>query len=207
MASRASSDSQTTIVSALPVAAARLSVHLGDLAEARRQLTRAMRARLSATCVLPFVAVRLRLELAKVWLAIADPVTARQLLRETDDILTRRPALGTLTVEVAEFRRLLGATVTATATGRLPLTPAELRLLPYLQTHLTASGIAERLFVSSHTVKAEVKSIYRKLGVSSRHDAVQKATAIGLLGALPGARRARSAVSDMLAPALAVCAC
>jgi len=188
-------------------AAARLSVHLGDLAEARRQLTRAMRARLSATCVLPFVAVRLRLELAKVWLAIADPVTARQLLRETDDILTRRPALGTLTVEVAEFRRLLGATVTATATGRLPLTPAELRLLPYLQTYLTASGIAERLFVSSHTVKAEVKSIYRKLGVSSRHDAVQKATAIGLLGALPGARRARSAVSDMLAPALAVCAC
>jgi len=164
-------------------AAARLSVHLGDLAEARRQLTRAMRARPSVTYVLPFVAVRLRLELAKVWLALADQVTARQLLRETDDILTRRPALGTLTVEVAEFRRLLGATVTATATGRLPLTPAELRLLPYLQTHLTASGIAERLFVSSHTVKAEVKSIYRKLGVSSRHDAVQKATAIGLLGA------------------------
>jgi LuxR family transcriptional regulator, maltose regulon positive regulatory protein len=52
-----------------------------------------------------------------------------------------------------------------------------------LQTHLTASGIAERLFVSSHTVKAEVKSIYRKLSVSSRHDAVQKAAAIGLLGA------------------------
>src|SRR5262249_28682828 len=100
--------------------------------------------------------------------------------------LTHRPALGTLTVEVAEFRRLLGATVTATATGRLPLTPAELRLLPYLQTHLTASGIAEQLFVSSHTVKAEVKSIYPKLGVSSRPDAVQKATAIGLLGALPG---------------------
>ena len=46
----------------------------------------------------------------------------------------------------------------------------------------TSGGCAERLFVSSHTVKAEVKSIYRKLGVSSRHDAVQKATAIGLLG-------------------------
>ena len=49
-----------------------------------------------------------------------------------------------------------------------PLTPAELRLLPYLQTHLTA----DRLFVSSHTVKTQVKSIYRKLGVSSRNDAV-----------------------------------
>jgi len=74
------------------------------------------------------------------------------------------------------------ASSAAEVTGRTPLTPAELRLLPYLQTHLTAGGIAERLFVSSHTVKAEVKSIYRKLGVSSRSEAVQKATAIGLLG-------------------------
>ena len=64
----------------------------------------------------------------------------------------------------------------------MPLTPAELRLLPYLQTHLTAHMIAERLFLSSHTVKTEVKAIYRKLGVSSRNDAVQRATAIGLLG-------------------------
>ena len=62
------------------------------------------------------------------------------------------------------------------------MTPAELRLLPYLQTHLTSNEIAERLFLSRHTVRAEVKAIYRKLDVSSRNDAVQKATAIGLLG-------------------------
>jgi len=64
-----------------------------------------------------------------------------------------------------------------------PLTPAELRLLPYLQTYLTADKIAERLFLSSHTVKSQIKAIYRKLGVSSRNEAVQKATAIGLVGA------------------------
>jgi LuxR family transcriptional regulator, maltose regulon positive regulatory protein len=163
-------------------AATRLAVHRGDLTEARRLLTRAMRARPSATYAFPFVAVRLRLQLAKVCFSIAEMVTARQLLREIDDILTHRPALGTLTGEVDEFRRVLESGP-AEVTGRSPLTPAELRLLPYLQTHLTASGIAERLFVSSHTVKAEVKSIYRKLGVSSRNDAVRKATAIGLLGA------------------------
>jgi LuxR family maltose regulon positive regulatory protein len=161
--------------------AARLAVHRGDLAGARRQLARAMRARPSATYAFPFVAVRLRLLLAKVFFSIAEVVAARQLLREIDDILTHRPALGTLTEEVQEFRRVLESSA-AVVTGRTPLTPAELRLLPYLQTHLTASGIAERLVVSSHTVKAEVKSIYRKLGVSSRHDAVHKATAIGLLG-------------------------
>jgi LuxR family maltose regulon positive regulatory protein len=69
------------------------------------------------------------------------------------------------------------------AAGAPPLTPAELRLLPYLQTHLTAPGIAEQLFLSTHTVKTEVKAIYRKLGVSSRNDAVRQATAIGLLSA------------------------
>jgi LuxR family maltose regulon positive regulatory protein len=164
------------------VEAARLAVHRCDQDEARRQLAQAMRARPSATYGLPFVAVRLRLQLAKVHLALADVVAARQLLREIDDILTRRPALGTLTGEADDLRRVLAA---QGAAGRSPLTPAELRLLPYLQTHLTASGIAEQLFVSSHTVKAEVKSIYRKLGVSSRNEAVQKATTIGLLGASP----------------------
>ena len=68
------------------------------------------------------------------------------------------------------------------ATGALPLSTAELRLLPYLQTHLTADRIAERLFIAGHAVKTEIKSIYRKLGVSSRDDAVRKATTIGLLG-------------------------
>ena len=161
--------------------AAKLSVHLGDLAEARRQLPRAMRARLSATYVFPFVAVRLRLQLAKVWFSIAEVVAARQLLREIDDILSHRPALGILAEEVEKFRSVLASTPVEEACLS-PLTPAELRLLPYLQTHLTAGGIAERLVISPHTVKAQVKSIYRKLGVSSRNEAVQRATTIGLLG-------------------------
>jgi LuxR family maltose regulon positive regulatory protein len=161
--------------------AARLSVHRGDLTQVRRRLAQAMRARPSATYVFPSVAVRLRLQLAKVCLSTADVVAARQLLHEIDCILAHRPALGALTQEVEEFRQVLVSSA-AEVNGHSPLTPAELRLLPYLQSHLTASGIAERLFVSSHTVKAEVKSIYRKLGVSSRDEAVRKATVLGLLG-------------------------
>jgi LuxR family transcriptional regulator, maltose regulon positive regulatory protein len=108
-------------------------------------------------------------------------VAARQLLREIDDILTRRPALGTLAGEAEQFRRVLASS--AGVTGRAALTQADLRLLPYLQTHLTASGIAERLFVCSHTVKPRSCRSTPSWGVSSRHDVVQKATAIGLLGA------------------------
>jgi LuxR family maltose regulon positive regulatory protein len=163
--------------------AARLCLHHNDQTQAHRQLTRAMRARPTATYLLPHHAVRLRLHLAKTYLALADRAQARQLLREIDDILRQRPALGALTGEVSEFRRVLASSATTGAIGGSPLSPAELRLLPYLQTHLTAERIAERLFVSNWTVKTQIKSIYRKLGVSSRNEAVQHATAVGLLGA------------------------
>jgi LuxR family maltose regulon positive regulatory protein len=163
-------------------AAARLAVHRGDLEEADRQITRAMRARPSCTFVLPFLAVGVRVQLAKVHLARGDQSTARHLLREIDDILLHRPDLGALVEQVSDLRGLLTSSTQGAAAGGPPLTPAELRLLPYLQTHLTIGEIGERLFVSRNTVSSEVTSIYRKLGVSSRSDAVQQATAIGLLG-------------------------
>ena len=109
-------------------------------------------------------------------------MTARHLLQEIDDLLHHRPALGTLVDEVAELRRAITASGHAGATGASPLTAAELRLLPYLQTHHTIRDIAQRLFVSRNTVNSQVSSIYRKLGVSSRDEAVQRATATGLLG-------------------------
>ncbi len=163
-------------------AAARLAVHRGDRDEADRQLARAMRGRPSCTFVLPHVAVRVRLQLAKTYAALADQAAARHLLREIDDILRHRPALGALVDDVSEFRAILTDNPRVAGAGGTPLTPAELRVLPYLQTHLTFKQIGERLFVSRNTVSSEVGSIYRKLGVSSRSDAVRHATAIGLLG-------------------------
>jgi LuxR family maltose regulon positive regulatory protein len=174
---------QDYVISVLAfAAAARLAVHRGDRKEADRQLARAMRARPSCTFVLPHVAVRVRLQLAKVYAALADQATARHLLHEIDDILLHRPALGALVEEVSELRGILTSSAQTTVAGGPPLSPAELRLLPYLQTHLTFKQIGERLFVSRNTVSSEVGSIYRKLGVSSRSDAVHQATTLGLLG-------------------------
>lgn len=61
------------------------------------------------------------------------------------------------------------------------LTGAELRLLPLLATHLSFREIGERLFVSRNTVKTQAISLYRKLGVSSRSDAIDRATRLGLV--------------------------
>jgi LuxR family transcriptional regulator, maltose regulon positive regulatory protein len=162
--------------------AARLAVHRGDLANAHQQLNLAMRARPSSTVAVPFVAVRLRLELAKVYWGIGDRNTARQLDSEIDDILRVRPALGVLVEEVTEFRQMMASAPRSKFEGGAPLTPAELRLLPYLQTHLTLGEIAERVFVSRNTVGSQVNSIYRKFGVSSRNEAVRSATTAGLVG-------------------------
>ncbi|MCD2441880.1 LuxR C-terminal-related transcriptional regulator [Agromyces sp. SYSU K20354] len=163
--------------------AARLAMHRGDLADVQRQLTRAMRTRPTCTYAIPYLAVRLRLQLAKVHWALGDHATARHLLREIDDIRLHRPALGTLVDEVADFRGTISSTESSDPGGGPPLTPAELRLLPYLQTHLSIREIGERLFISRNTVSSEVGSIYRKLGVSARSDAVEAAMALGLLGA------------------------
>ena len=172
-------------ISLLPFsAAARLAVHQADLVEADRQLTRAMRARPAATFVLPCLATRGRLQLAKAYWARGDHATARHLLREIDDVLRRRPALGTLVEQVGEFRELTRRATASVGPHEAPLTPAELRVLPYLQTHLRIIDIAQRLHVSRNTVASEVSAIYRKLGVTSRGDAVDRATLLGLLGRL-----------------------
>jgi LuxR family maltose regulon positive regulatory protein len=163
-------------------AAARFAAHEGDRKDMDRHLARAMRARPSCTSAFPHVSVRVRLQLAKVYAAVADQVTARHLFREIDDILLDRPALGVLVDEVTRSRGILTRSTEAALTRGPPLTSAELRLLPYLQTHLTFREIGERLFISRNTISSEVSSIYRKLGVSSRSEAVKQATEIGLLG-------------------------
>jgi LuxR family transcriptional regulator, maltose regulon positive regulatory protein len=67
------------------------------------------------------------------------------------------------------------------------LTDSETRILRYLPTHLTAPEIANELFLSVNTVSTHTRHLYAKLGVHSRHEAVDRARALGLLA--PSARR------------------
>jgi LuxR family maltose regulon positive regulatory protein len=67
------------------------------------------------------------------------------------------------------------------ASGRWGLTPAELQVLQFLPTYLSFREIAERLCVSTNTVKTQARAVYRKLDVSSRAEAVERARQAGLL--------------------------
>ena len=61
------------------------------------------------------------------------------------------------------------------------LTDRELAILRALQGPLTQREIGAELHIAMNTVKGYTKSLYRKLGVSDREDAVAQARVLGLL--------------------------
>jgi LuxR family maltose regulon positive regulatory protein len=160
---------------------ARTAMHRGDVPAARRELLIAQHLRPLLTSALPYLAVQARLGLARVHLALADPAGARTLMREVDDLLRRRPGLGTLAEEAKAVRAQLSQDRGSSSPGASALTAAELRLLPLLSTHLSFPQIAEEMFLSRHTIKSQAMSIYRKLGAPSRSQAVARSRELGLL--------------------------
>jgi LuxR family maltose regulon positive regulatory protein len=61
------------------------------------------------------------------------------------------------------------------------LTAAELRLAPFLATHLSLQEIGERLYISRSTAKTHALAIYRKVGATSRSEAVDRLVESGLI--------------------------
>ena len=121
-----------------------------------------------------------RLELARAYVTLRDAEAARAVLAEVLEILRRRPALGILPEQASELVLEVEAMWAADERNGAGLTRAELRLLPLLATHLSFREIGARLYVSRNTVKTQAISVYRKLGVSSRSDAIDRAARLGL---------------------------
>jgi LuxR family maltose regulon positive regulatory protein len=155
-------------------------LHRGDVGQARNYVTRATHLRPLLTYALPVVSVQALLELARVYIALTDPNGARTVLTQVHDILQQRPDLGVLSAEAAQLRANVD-TMREMTMGASSLTTAELRLLPLLATHLSFRQIGERLYLSQHTVKSQALSVYRKLGVSSRNEAIERAHGFGVL--------------------------
>ncbi|HLM07769.1 MAG TPA: LuxR C-terminal-related transcriptional regulator [Blastococcus sp.] len=171
------------VTSALPFAmAARLAMQRSDLPLARAHLAQAQRLRPLLSHAIPWYAVETLLEMSECAVGLGDASAARAFLRDADAVRRRRPSLGRLGERTDDLRARLGALPVTPAAGST-LTSAELRLLPLLVTHLPLAAIADRLFVSRHTVKAQVWSMYRKLDVHTRSDLVVRARDAGLLEA------------------------
>jgi LuxR family maltose regulon positive regulatory protein len=159
---------------------ARIAGHRGEVAETRELAAKAARLRPLLTCALPVASVQALLDLGRAYLAISDLGGAGAVLRQAQEIFEQRPDLGILPQQAAELRAKLG-TIGLPARGASTLSSAELRLLPFLSTHLTIDQISERLYVSRNTIKTQASSIYRKFGVNSRSEAVKAMHEEGLI--------------------------
>ena len=86
---------------------------------------------------------------------------------------------------VREFSAAADLVAQANQTLPDPLTPRELEVLMLLAEGLTNPQIAERMFVTSGTVKRHASNLYSKLAVGNRVQAVAKAQEIGLIQTHP----------------------
>ena len=185
-----SSLNEVALMSPVFALAARVATRRGNRIQAASDQAHAHRLRAGLTEAVPWLAVGTNVELARLALTQSDAAGARTLLAEADQILDRFPSFGRLAGDVMLLRQQTNASASGVV-GATALTAAELRLLPYLSTYLSFREIGERVGVSANTIKSQTMSIYRKLDVSSRGDAIARAAAIGLTDPLrdPGFRR------------------
>jgi len=159
----------------------------GDTDSARRYAQQAAQSTPEVTAPPP-LAAESRVALAHAFLLLGDVRGSRRLVNEAGAIAAHVPDFDAITQMINEVRAAVDAAL-ASSSAVIPLTPAELRVLRYLPTHLSFQAIGRELILSPNTVKTQAIAIYRKLGASSRSQAVEKAVQQGLL---PGPEPAAS---------------
>jgi LuxR family maltose regulon positive regulatory protein len=84
--------------------------------------------------------------------------------------------------QVAEIAPIAGPSPISAKTGEIcQISERELEVLRYLAGYLTVPEIASELYLSPHTVRSHVKSIYSKLNAHNRSEAILRARELGLL--------------------------
>jgi LuxR family maltose regulon positive regulatory protein len=163
-------------------ASARASLRHGRWDDARAQLVRVKELEpLLSAAVLPWLTLQTQLELVRAFLALCDASAAHSVVQEVSRLLQARPDLGVLADQARTLAKEVEAMPSTGAAAAAGLTTAELRLVPFLATHLSFREIGEQLYVSRNTIKTQAISVYRKLGVSCRSDAIDRASALGLV--------------------------
>ncbi len=145
------------------------AVAAGDAAGAGRALEAALAAAEATRQLRPFVAVGRRME-DLLRDRIRQGTAHRALVDELLDVLGDRHRAPRSSAPLLE-----------------PLSGREETILRYLPTTLSNREIASELFVTTNTVKSHLRSIYRKLDVARRREAVERARELRLLST--GSRR------------------
>jgi LuxR family transcriptional regulator, maltose regulon positive regulatory protein len=165
-------------------ALALLQAARGDKGQARITLGTARRLTSQVSQIAPWFAVAGPLVQARAAILLGDGALARTLCSEARNHMS--PELGgTLLSDFLADTETMLRTLQAEGVSAAALTAAELRVLQFLPSRLTFQQIGEHLFLSQTTIKTHAQAIYRKLGTSSRDEAVTRAQSLGLVESPP----------------------
>ena len=171
----------TPTASLAHIAAGAVYAAQGQLDQARGELELALRSRQGIAGSSPWPTFVATLTLGQVVLDQGDRARAGRLAGAARDVLTQLPDGAD-----AQRARLDGLERRLTSPRRVaalaePLTEREAAVLRLFDGDRSLRKIAKELYVSLNTVKTHTQSIYRKLGVSDRQDAVARGRELGLL--------------------------
>ena len=162
----------------VPAVGGYIAARNGDAARASDHVKHAKRLLLGLREFTPWLEIEARIVVARTLTMLDDVAGARAQLADAGRRMRGLDDAPRLNEWLQDAWREAD---TAHASGRWPLSPAELRLLSFLPTHLSFREVAEELYVSPNTVKTQARSVYQKLGVCSRAEAVVCARTAGLL--------------------------
>jgi LuxR family maltose regulon positive regulatory protein len=153
--------------------------------EARDNVLEARRVLSQTTDASAWFAVEVRVVLAHAGIEIREDAVAREALAEAERHLGQLTDAPGLRDRFEHLSRRIQPMPEADRASLSSITAAETRVLRLLPTHHSFREIGELLFLSRFTVKSHAHSLYRKLGVSSRSEAVERSRELRLLGGPP----------------------
>jgi ATP/maltotriose-dependent transcriptional regulator MalT len=164
-----------------PIALGRALAERGRLEQAQKELESGLSARSRLPGLSPWPTLVGLLALAPVRAARGDRAGGRAALAEARTILEAFPDAGIFPELLERQERKLRSRRPREGQLNGELTERELDVLRLLGSELSTKQMAQSLYVAPSTVRTQIKSIYRKLGVSSRDEAVEEADARRLI--------------------------
>ena len=169
------------IAASLFAASALVRAARGRVADAMADVRHSRRLLEELTDFAPWYEAEVRIALAHAALRLSEVRTAETLLAEAARLVRHMPDAVSLKRGLDDLRVQLEAARDSARDEGWAMTTAELRVLQFLPSHLSFPAVADRLYVSPNTIKTHARAVYRKLGASSRAEAVVNAREAGLL--------------------------
>jgi LuxR family maltose regulon positive regulatory protein len=161
------------------MAAGEIHARQGRLDEARSEFEQALRARQLWPGGGPWPNVEIRLSLARVLTDMGDrPLAVAHLAQARAALALLPDGTEALQARLGQLQRRLAGTPPGPLAE--PLTSREEAILRLLGGTRSLREIGQELFLSRNTIKTHTRNIYRKLGATTREDAVQRAREHGI---------------------------